>query len=156
MSSSPRWKHRPTGSTWGDFGPDDQFGRMNLLTPAKVLQGVSEVKHGLSFNLSLPLDFPGGSVLNPRRSPPVLRPTVRNGKPNMNYQLWCDDPLCTDVISDDLVIMHLQYSTQWDSLAHAGSMFDADGDGVPEALLQRLSRRHRRHWPSQQRRRRYF
>jgi kynurenine formamidase len=30
--------------------------------------------------------------------------------------------------------MHLQYSTQWDSLAHAGSMFDADGDGVPEPL----------------------
>ena len=134
MSTSPRWKHRPEGSTWGDFGPDDQFGRMNLLTPAKVLQGVAEVKHGLSFNLSLPLDFPGGSVLNPRRSPPVLRPTVRNGKPNMNYQMWCDDPLCTDVMSDDLVIMHLQYSTQWDSLAHAGSMFDADGDGVPEAL----------------------
>ncbi|NBW54423.1 MAG: cyclase family protein, partial [Betaproteobacteria bacterium] len=107
---------------------------MNLLTPAKVLQGMAEVQQGLSFNLSLPLDFPGGSVLNPRRSPPVLRPTVRNGKPNMNYQMWCDDPLCTDVMSDDLVIMHLQYSTQWDSLAHAGSMFDADGDGVPEAL----------------------
>ena len=134
MSTSPRWENRPEGSTWGDFGPDDQFGRMNLLTPAKVLQGVSEVQQGLSFNLSLPLDFPGGSVLNPRRSPPVLRPTVRNGKPNMNYQMWCDDPLCTDVMSDDLVIMHLQYSTQWDSLAHAGSMFDADGDGVPVAL----------------------
>ena len=48
MSSSPRWKHRPEGSNWGDFGPDDQLGRMNLLTPAKVLQGVAEVKHGLS------------------------------------------------------------------------------------------------------------
>jgi hypothetical protein len=130
---------------------------MNLLTPAKVLQGVSEVKHGLSFNLSLPLDFPGGSVLNPRRSPPVLRPTVRNGKPNMNYQMWCDDPLCTDVMSDDLVIMHLQYSTQWDSLAHAGSMFDADGDGgARSAVLQRLSRRYRRDRPRPQRGRRYF
>jgi hypothetical protein len=35
---------------------------------------MAEVKQGLSFNLSFPLDFPGGSVLNPRRSPPVLRP----------------------------------------------------------------------------------
>ena len=43
MSSSPRWKQRPPGSTWGDFGPDDQAGRMNLLTPEKVLQGVAEV-----------------------------------------------------------------------------------------------------------------
>ena len=134
MSSSPRWKHRPPGSNWGDFGPDDQCGRLNLLTPEKVLQGMQEVRTGQTFNLSLPLDYPGASVLNPRRSAPVLRPTVRNGKPNMNYQLWCDDPLCTDVISDDLVIMHLQYSTQWDSLAHVGSMFDANGDGVPEAV----------------------
>lgn len=134
MSTSTRWKNRPPGSNWGDFGPDDQCGRMNLLTPEKVLQGIKEVQAGVSFNLSLPLDFPGGNVLNPRRLPPVLRPTLRNGKPNMNYQLWCDDASCTDVVSDDLVIMHLQYSTQWDSLAHVGSMFDANGDGVPEAL----------------------
>jgi kynurenine formamidase len=52
----------------------------------------------------------------------------------MNYQLWCDEPACTDVVCDDLVIMHLQYSTQWDSLAHVGSMFDANGDGVPEPV----------------------
>lgn len=134
MSTSPRWKSRPSGSNWGDFGPDDQCGRMNLLTPEKVLQGVKEVQAGMSFNLSLPLDFPGGSVLNPRRLPPVLRPTLRHGKPNMNYQLRGDDVNCTDVICDDLVIMHLQYSTQWDSLAHVGSMFDANGDGVPEAV----------------------
>src|SRR5271156_4349575 len=27
--STPRWKNRPEGSTWGDFGPDDQCGRLN-------------------------------------------------------------------------------------------------------------------------------
>jgi len=134
MTQSARWKQRPAGSTWGDFGPDDQCGRMNLLTPQKVMQGMREVREGLTFNLSLPLDFPGGNVLNPRRMPPVLRPTLRNGKANMNYQLRCDDPACTDVISDDLVVMHLQYSTQWDSLAHVGSMFDAQGSGEPQAL----------------------
>jgi len=26
-----RWKHRPEGSNWGDFGPDDQLGRLNPL-----------------------------------------------------------------------------------------------------------------------------
>ena len=129
-----RWKRRPEGSTWGDFGPDDQLGRLNLLTPEKVKQGVAEVREGLSFCLSLPLDYPGGNVLNPRRYPPVLRPTLRNGRPNMNYRVSQDDPEATDVISDDAVILHLQYSTQWDSLAHVGSLFDADGDGVPEPV----------------------
>lgn len=132
MSESPRWKHRPPGSNWGDFGPDDQNGRLNLITPDKVRQAVAEVKEGLCFCLSLPLDLPGGNVLNPRRHPPLLRPTLRNGKPNLNYRLIGDNPLHSDVISDDLVLMHLQYSTQWDSFAHVGQMFDADGDGVPE------------------------
>lgn len=132
MSENPRWKHRPPGSNWGDFGPDDQNGRLNLITPEKVRQAVAEVQQGLSFCLSLPLDLPGGNVLNPRRHPPVLRPTLRNGRPNLNYRLIGDNPLHNDVISDDLVLMHLQYSTQWDSLAHVGQMFDADGDGVPE------------------------
>lgn len=134
MTRSTRWKHRPPGSNWGDFGPDDQSGRINLLTPEKVREGVAEVREGLVFCLSLPLDYPGGNVLNPRRHPPVLRPTVRGRSANMNYRLYCDDPNCTDVVCDDLVVMHLQYSTQWDSLAHVGQLFDADGDGVAEAV----------------------
>src|SRR5690349_8847858 len=70
-----RWSRRPAGSTWGDWGDDDELGRINLLTPAKVLEGVREVEHGLTFSLSLPLDYPGGSALNQRRYPPILRPT---------------------------------------------------------------------------------
>jgi putative cyclase len=131
---SPRWKRRPHGSTWGDFGPDDERGRLNLLTPEKVRQGVAEVREGLTFCLSLPLEYPGGNVLNPRRHPPVVRPTVRGTRPNFNFPVCEEVPDATDVISDDLVVMHLQYSTQWDSLAHVGQLFDADGDGKPEAV----------------------
>ncbi len=134
MTDNPRWKRRPAGSTWGDFGPDDQRGRLNLLTPKKVLEGIAEVKQGLTFCLSLPLDYPGGNKLNPRRHPPKLQPTLRDGRPNMNYPMRRLDPRFTDVISDDAAFMHLQYSTQWDSLAHVGQMFDADGDGAPEML----------------------
>ncbi len=134
MSGSKRWVNRPEGSTWGDFGPDDQRGRINLLTPEKIKQGIVEVEHGIPFCLSLPLDLPGGNLLNPRRFPPVIRPTLRDGRPNMNYRLFADNDQHTDVVSDDLVVMHLQYSTQWDSLAHVGSLFDANNDGIPEAV----------------------
>ena len=135
MADNPRWTRRPDGSTWGDFGPDDEKGRLNLLTPEKVLQGIAEVKTGKTFCLSLPLDYPGGAVLSPRRVPPVLRPTMRGDKPNMNYPLRCDDPTATDIVCDDQVILTLQYSTQWDSLAHVGQMFDADGDGHAEDVF---------------------
>ncbi len=84
--------------------------------------------------MSLPLDYPGGNKLNPRRHPPQLQPTLRSGSPNLNYPLSRDDPRYVDVVSDDAVFLHLQYSTQWDSLAHIGQMFDADGDGKPEMV----------------------
>jgi len=65
-----RWKHKPPGSNWGEFGPDDQRGRMNYVTREKVLQGVAEVREGRTFCLSLPLDYPGGNKLNARRHAP--------------------------------------------------------------------------------------
>ena len=83
-----RWTQRPEGSTWGDWGDDDELGRINLLTPEKVLQGVAEVQAGRSFSLSLPLDLPGGTVLNQRRHPPRLAPTEdMSGEPGVFFNI---------------------------------------------------------------------
>ena len=130
-----RWKTRPEGSSWGEYGPDDQLGRANELTPERTRRAVLEVREGISFCLSLPLDYPGKSVLNPRRFPPVLRPTFRNARVNYVYRYGEDDPRRQDITCDDAAILYLQYSSQWDGLAHYGEMFDADGDGVPEPLF---------------------
>lgn len=132
---NPRWTRRPPGSTWGDWGADDELGRLNLLTREKVLQGVAEVREGRAFCLSLPLDYPGGNVVNPRRHPPELRPTVREGRANFALPLRCYDPTALDIVCDDQVVLTLQYSTQWDTLAHVGQMFDVDGDGKPEDVF---------------------
>lgn len=134
-----RWKNAPADAHWGEFGPDDQRGRMNLVTPEKVLQGVAEVREGRTFCLSLPLDVPGGQVMNPRRIEPRRYAVLRDGK-STGQQGFCwsyegEDAELTDVVNDDVVLMSLQYSTQWDSLAHVGSRFDADGDGVPEMVF---------------------
>ncbi|RKJ97459.1 cyclase family protein [Alicycliphilus denitrificans] len=124
-----RWRQRPEGSNWGDFGPDDQLGRANLIGPEQVRKGALEVREGVSLCLSLPLDYPGGNGLNPRRRPPVLRPTRRGDVPYVNFPLGHVYAGATDVISDDQVLLSLQYSTQWDSLAHVGALFDPEGDG---------------------------
>jgi kynurenine formamidase len=131
---NPRWVNRPKGSNWGDFGPDDQLGRLNLLTPEKVLQGVAEVKEGLSFCLSLPLNLPGGNAVNPKRHPPAFKPVLVDAEVYYNY-VWKDhghDNM--DVTSDEAVSLYSQYSTQWDSFAHVGMLFDADGDDEPEPV----------------------
>lgn len=129
-----RWTRRPEGSNWGDFGPEDQLGRLNLLTPELVRRAAKEIREGLSFCLSLPLDLPGGQVVNPRRFQPRLQPTREGDDVFMNYPLERRDPALLDVISDDAVLICLQYSTQWDSLAHVGQLFDADCDGTAEVV----------------------
>jgi len=131
-----RWKRRPEGSTWGDFGPDDERGRLNLITPERVRQAVGEVKEGRTFCLSLPLDYPGGRALNPRRFPPELRSIFDDvtGTPRRNFPMSLVIPGRTDVMNDEAMLLCSQYSTQWDALSHVGSHFDADDDGVAERV----------------------
>ena len=128
----PQWVNRPEGSNWGDFGPDDQLGTLNYITDAERRAAAREIREGRAFCLSLPLDLPGKLSLNPRRKPPRLAPTCLEDTPYINYPLSNVDPILQDVISDDQVLLSTQYSTQWDSLAHVGALFDADGDGVAE------------------------
>jgi len=76
-----RWRARPEHSNWGDFGDDDEVGRLNLITPERRRQAALEVREGLAFCLSLPLDLPGGNLLVPQRLPPVrLKQAKRPGK----------------------------------------------------------------------------
>lgn len=125
-----RWKIRPANATWGDWGPDDQLGRLNLIDADKVKQGLAEAVTGKTFCLSLPLDYPGGQVVNKVRHPPVLKPVIRNGEDYFNYRWDKLDARHTDIGSDDMVTLYTQYSTQWDSLAHRGALFDTQGDGI--------------------------
>lgn len=129
-----RWKNRPEGSNWGDFGANDQLGTLNYLSADTVRDAVKEVHTGHTFCLSLPLDFPGGNVLNERRHPPRLEPTEKKGMLYTNFPIGKFYPGAMDVLSDDKVTMYLQYSTQWDGLAHAGALFDANGDGHAERV----------------------
>ena len=126
-----RWTRRPEGSNWGDFGDDDQLGSLNYITADTVLKAVGEVRHGLSFCLSLPLDYPGGRGLAPHRFPPKLEPTERKGQPYFNFSFSAIDEAYCDVGCDDVVTLCTQYSTQWDGFAHIGASFDLEGNGKP-------------------------
>lgn len=131
--SGGRWIKRPDGANWGAFGPDDQIGRLNLLTPDRLRRARDEIITGEAFCLSLPLTLPGGRVLSPMRQPPELFATEAGGMARFNFPLTRDDGF-TDVECDDGLTLSLQYSTHWDALCHVGAFFDADGDGVPEQV----------------------
>lgn len=123
-----RWTIRPEGSNWGEFGPDDQTGRLNLITPARRRAAATEVREGIAFCLSLPLDIPR-VTLNPRRFPPAFAFSMRGDDPAFNYPMDKINPGQTDIVCDDQVSMSLQFSTQWDAFCHIGCQHDAFGDG---------------------------
>jgi kynurenine formamidase len=129
----PRWRARPDGSTWGEWGPADTLGRMNLVGPEQVRRGVAEVRDGRTFCLSLPLDRPHGG-LSAHRLPPIVRPTIRSGHVNANCAMSVAHPGASDIVTDDLVVLHTQFSTQWDAFGHIGARFDANGDGAAEIV----------------------
>ena len=63
MSELPRYQDLPTAprggrSAWGLFGPDDNLGLVNLMTPERVAAAARLVRTGRMF----PLDLPLGSV----------------------------------------------------------------------------------------------
>ena len=83
-----RFKHRPPGSNWGDFGA----GRSERQAqPSDAASGarrrLTHAIEGITFTLSLPLDYPGGSALMPYRRPPCFHVAEREGRPNYNFPL---------------------------------------------------------------------
>lgn len=122
----------PDGSNWGRWGTEDTLGTLNLITGESVKRAVKLVSTGESLSLSLPLDIPHGNWLNPNRFPPVVRPNLRYGRPNFLFDMESHDNETTGILNDDFVVLHSQFSTQWDALSHVGCKFDADGDGVAE------------------------
>ncbi len=130
-----RWKVRPEHSNWGDFGEDDQIGRLNLITPERRRKAAEEVREGIAFCLSLPLDLPGGNLLVPQRLPPVRTIAPREcGHHFVNFPLALENERWTDFACDDAVTIYTQYSTQWDALSHIAQPFDADQDGEAEIV----------------------
>jgi kynurenine formamidase len=87
---------------WGMFGPDDEIGRLNLLTPKRVKQALLEVETGERINLCLPLDQPFPSI---------------EGRDRYEHQFL--NGLYTSH-DDYLDRFYLQGSSQWDAFRHIG------------------------------------
>jgi kynurenine formamidase len=108
-------------SNTGRWGPDDQRGTLNLVTPEAVLRGVAAVRQGVVFSLAIPFDADGpqtGAI--PGRANPAREMLMVN-------TAFTGDPsdFCT---SDDTVAMGVQAATHWDALAHVsyeGRMYNS-------------------------------
>lgn len=97
----------PYGNNWGKWGDDDQLGTLNYITPEKVAEASKEIESGKVFNLAIELT-PNAPTWTGRK----YQHYMAHSTPSLSKEGGIG-------FAGDVIIMHLQYSTQWDGLSHA-------------------------------------
>jgi kynurenine formamidase len=115
LSASLALAGQPFGTNWGKWGPRDQIGAWNYITPEKIAEAATLVKKGKVFNLAIDLkpNQPGWEGRFYRHTFDYILPSI--------------DPKGGAGASDDAITMHQQYSTQWDGFPHfffSGKMYN--------------------------------
>jgi kynurenine formamidase len=96
---------RPEISNWGRWGPDDELGMLNLMTPESILAAVRLVKRGVLYNLAVPLEKDGPQYAQ-------------------FHKTWCVTHFTKDPtpgafnVADDIVTMEAHSGTHVDALGH--------------------------------------
>jgi kynurenine formamidase len=117
-------------SAWGLFGPDDNLGLVNLMTPERIAAAARLVRKGQVFCLDLPL----GSI-----SPALA---AFRGTPR-HHLLHVPGTAGFDDVYDNF---YPQAGSQWDSLAHVGYAPDQMYNGATEAEILAGARNTIEHW----------
>lgn len=102
-------------SNWGRWGPDDEVGSLNFLTPEQVLRGAQHIRKGEVITLQRLIGDPRGDPIWPGREEAVRTMVMdesswdKEGAPQFPGGLH---------YSDDKMELFLQGSTQYDALGH--------------------------------------
>jgi kynurenine formamidase len=96
---------RPDITNWGRWGPDDQLGALNFMTPESILQAVRLVTKGVVYNLAVPLEKEGPQY-------PFFHKTWRV------THFTADDRPGAANVADDVVMMEAHSGTHIDALGH--------------------------------------
>lgn len=131
---------------WGRWGPDDEIGTLNNVTPAHVAAATALARTGKSFSLAMDFNRDGPQRARPgsRRFNPV-HTMIRSG-------VDCCNPTnpTPSNSADDIITMPLQSATQWDALSHCfyydkmWNGYDArlvSGDGAAKCAIDKTRNR---------------
>jgi kynurenine formamidase len=115
-------------TTWGRWGPDDQRGTLNHITPETVRRGAAAVVTGERFSLGMTLSLDGPQDGSP--PPGRINPVRTMLAVNVPMSAHPDAAR----YSDDIVVAPTQTATHWDALAHnsfRGTLYN----GVPAGAV---------------------
>ena len=98
---------------WNKWGPDDELGTLNYVTPQEIVGSAGLVKTGKVISLALPFDSHGPAFGLRGRFNPIHLMIASGAEAYSGVQ---DEAGMR--YADDVVIMPLQCGTQWDALSH--------------------------------------
>jgi kynurenine formamidase len=102
-------------SNWGRWGPDDQRGTLNLITPEATRRGAAAVRTGEAFSLAIPFDATGPQW-DANNMPDRVNPELKTYAVNVAFT---GDP-ADFTTTDDSFRMGSQAATHLDALSHVG------------------------------------
>ncbi len=101
---------------WGRWGPDDQVGTINFITPEKIIQSGQLIRKGKIFSLAIPFDQAGPQDGSNRRFNPIHFMS-RDGRDTMAGTLMGRPSGYGG--ADDVFMMPTHAATHWDALSHS-------------------------------------
>lgn len=135
--SLPAFDDLPVGRNgarraWHQFGPDDNLGMINLLTPDVVQHAAGLVRRGAVFALNAPADLFDPAPFGTRGTPRHRRFAI--ARPH-------------SMVMDDVIDnFYPQASSQWDALAHASYDTDTFYNGASRDDIETRHRNTIEHW----------
>ena len=108
----------PTGPEWwpSEWGPDDERGAANLITPAKVLEAISLIEEGRIYELGRVYER-GMPLVGNRHFSLTIPGRPSFGAPGENNVVFNDELLSAEIG---------QVGTQFDGLGHVGTEIGGD------------------------------
>jgi kynurenine formamidase len=106
-------------SNWGRWGPDDEIGTINFITPETVARAREEIQTGVVHSLAIPFDSNGPQKGGFGRFNPIHL-MLRDGGDALSgaFKQFYGGVDRHIRGTDDIIIMPLQCATQWDGLGH--------------------------------------
>ena len=104
-------------NNWGRWGPEDELGTANFITPATIVAAAQLVRRGVVISCALPLDARGPTY--PTRLPPQHLMKRSGADYAAGHPTFGTVPEGGMKFADDYIFAALQCSTQWDALSHA-------------------------------------
>jgi hypothetical protein len=107
FTSLPLDPSGPPGNAWGLYGPSDELGALNMLTPSIVKSAASEIQSGDRVSLDWSLNLPTYPSFS---RPPFGWKMTNKAHPDGTKR----------TVNDDELHVNTQSSSQWDGFRHYG------------------------------------